>query len=162
MYNYRKMLELGGYKMTDGIYEIKGQKVNVKEIIERNNGNLYMACNEISQRCLVSMNTAKYYVELCQRNEMFVKENSTIGFIGAMFMLIPILLTIAVKIGFLPANDGFLVFLAIALVLCSIVSFILSIVDLAGSNEIPRKHGCAIFGIVTSIILWIIVLIVTF
>lgn len=148
--------------MADGIYEIKGQKVNVKEIIDRNNGNLYMACNEISQRCLVSINTAKYYVELCQRNEMFVKQNSTIGFIGAMFMLIPILLTIAVKIGFLPANDGFLVFLATALVLCSIVSFGLSIVDLVGSKEIPHKHGCAMFGMVTSIILWMIVFIVTF
>lgn len=48
-------------------YVINGQKINVNDIIKHYNGNLGMACNEISQKTLVSFETAKYYVELCQK-----------------------------------------------------------------------------------------------
>ena len=115
-----------------------------------------MACNEISQRTLVSFETAKYYVELCQKDEPFVKQNSTASFTSGILIAIPLIMFIATKIGFFPVdNDLFIAMFGLIFVCCSIASIILGIVDLASKNEIPRNHGGSIFGIVASALMWL-------
>ena len=90
-------------------YVINGQKINVNDIIKHYNGNLGMACNEISQKTLVSFETAKYYVELCQKDEPFVKQNSTASFTSGILIAVPLIMFIATKIGFFPVdNDLFI------------------------------------------------------
>ena len=137
-------------------YVINGQEINVNDIIKHYNGNLGMACNEISQRTLASFETAKYYVELCQKDEPFVKQNSTASFTSGILIAVPLIMFIATKIGFFPVdNDLFIAMFGLIFVCCSIASIILGIIDLASKNEIPRNHGGSIFGIVASVLMWL-------
>lgn len=123
-------------------YEIKNKKVDVQKVIDNNRGDLYLACNEISKRCLVSFETAKYYVELCDRDEPFVKENSGTSFACG------ILGTIAFVLSALGLGYGVIVFPLM------IASIIVGIVDIATmDSEIPHKHVGAIIGFVMDVFL---------
>lgn len=118
-------------------YVINGQKINVNDIIEHYNGNLGMACNEISQKTLVSFETAKYYVELCQKDEPFIKQNSSASFACG------ILGTIAFVLSALGLGIGIIV---IPLVIVSIIVGIIDIVTI--DSEIPRKHNGMVIGLI--------------
>lgn len=123
-------------------YEIKGQKVNIKQIVDRNNGNLYMACSEISQRCLVSLDTAKYYVELYQKDEPFMKQNSGTSFACGILGAIAFALSV------------FGLGIYIIIIPLIIASIIVGIVDIATMNsEIPHKHSGMIIGLVLDVFL---------
>lgn len=123
-------------------YEIKNKKVDVQKVIDSNNGDLYLACNEISRRCLVSFETAKYYVELCDRDEPFVKENSGTSFACG------ILGAIAFALSAFGLGIGIIV---IPLVVASII---VGIVDIATiDSEIPHKHNGMIIGFVLDVFL---------
>ncbi len=123
-------------------YEIKGQKVNIKQIVDRNNGNLYMACSEISQRCLVSLDTAKYYVELYQKDEPFMKQNSGTSFACGILGAIAFVLS-AFGLG-----------IGIIVIPLVVASIIVGIVDIATiDSEIPHKHNGMIIGLVLDVFL---------
>lgn len=123
-------------------YEIKGQKVNIKQIVDRNNGNLYMACSEISQRCLVSLDTAKYYVELYQKDEPFIKQNSGVGFACGILSAIAF------------ALSAFGLGISIIVMPLVVASIIVGIIDIATmDSEIPHKHSGMIIGLVLDMFL---------
>lgn len=123
-------------------YEIKGQKVNIKQIVDRNNGNLYMACSEISQRCLVSLDTAKYYVELYQKDEPFIKQNSGTSFACGILGAIAF------------ALSAFGLGIGIIVVPLVVASIIVGIIDIATmDSEIPHKHSGMIIGLVLDVFL---------
>ena len=123
-------------------YEIKGQKINIKQIVDRNNGNLYMACSEISQRCLVSLDTAKYYVELYQKDEPFMKQNSGTSFACGILGAIAFALSV------------FGLGIYIIIIPLIVASIIVGIVDIATMNsEIPHKHSGMIIGLVLDVFL---------
>lgn len=123
-------------------YEIKGQKVNIKQIVDRNNGNLYMACSEISQRCFVSLDTAKYYVELYQKDEPFIKQNSGTSFACGILGAIAF------------ALSAFGLGIGIIVVPLVVASIIVGIIDIATmDSEIPHKHSGMIIGLVLDVFL---------
>ncbi len=123
-------------------YEIKGQKVNIKQIVDRNNGNLYMACSEISQRCLVSLDTAKYYVELYQKDEPFIKQNSGTSFACGILGIVAF------------ALSAFGLGISIIVIPLVVASIIVGIIDIATmDSEIPHKHNGMVIGLVLDMFL---------
>lgn len=128
-------------------YEIKGQKVNIKQIVDCNNGNLYMACSEISQRCLVSLDTAKYYVELYQKDEPFIKQNSGVGFACGILGAIAFVLS-AFGLG-----------ISIIVMPLVVASIIVGIIDIATmDSEIPHKHNGMVIGLALDVFLIFVVI----